>query len=95
MLLLRKPLFPPKEKKIREVKIYIIEDGCKGCNFCIEFCPKKVLEESDKLNAKGFHPPYVKNEDDCIGCGLCQAICPDFAIFIEEVEKEEGKKNVA
>jgi len=95
MLILRKPLFPSEKKKIREVKIHIFEDICKGCRFCIEYCPKKVLEKSDKLNAKGFYPPYVKNEDDCVGCGLCQAICPDFAIYIEEVDKEGEKKNVA
>ena len=93
-MFLRKPLFAKKEKKIREVKIHIIEDRCKGCDFCIEFCPKKVLEKSDKLNAKGYHLPYIKNEDDCVGCGLCQAICPDIAIFIEEIDKE-GEKDAS
>lgn len=84
---LRKPIFEPHRMKIKHVKVHIVEDRCKGCEFCVEFCPKKVLEKSEKLNVKGFHPPYLKNEEDCVGCELCQAICPDFAIYVEEDEE--------
>ncbi|MCD6481219.1 MAG: 4Fe-4S binding protein, partial [Thermoplasmata archaeon] len=28
-------------------KVYIIKDRCKGCGFCIEFCPQGVLQESE------------------------------------------------
>ena len=69
--------------------IHINRDRCKGCKFCVEFCPKDVLEMSDKFNIKGYHPPYIKNGDDCIYCQLCESICPDFAIFVTLKEKEE------
>ncbi len=80
----RKPFLPSAAKKLREVEIVVIEDRCKGCGFCIEFCPRNVLKESVKLNVRGVHPPYVNDEDSCVGCGLCEKICPDFAIFLRE-----------
>ena len=75
--------------KLRDVDILVIEDRCKGCLFCIEFCPKDILEESEKLNVRGVHPPQVKDIELCVGCGICEELCPDFAIFL--VNKEEGK----
>ncbi|RLI10436.1 4Fe-4S ferredoxin [Candidatus Bathyarchaeota archaeon] len=82
-----------RRKKIQEVKWHVIEDFCKGCTFCIEVCLVNALEESDKLNMKGVHPPKLKSEDSCIGCGLCERICPEFAIYLEKVDKEgEGEE---
>lgn len=79
-----------KEKK---GKIHIDKDRCKGCKFCVEYCPKDVLEMSEEFNAKGYHPPYIKNEDDCLYCQLCETICPEFAIFVTiKKEEEEGEK---
>ncbi|MGQ9796798.1 4Fe-4S binding protein [Desulfosoma sp.] len=34
-----------------------MEDRCKGCGYCIAFCPRDVLQESKRFNAKGYHPP--------------------------------------
>ena len=95
MKLWRKPL-DADEFEAPKGKVYIIDERCKGCGFCIEFCPRDVLEESEKYNSKGYHPPEVANPDDCVHCGLCELICPEFAIFVldaKEVEKkEQGKK---
>ncbi len=73
-------------------KVYVIEERCKGCEFCIEFCPRKVLEESEKFNSKGYHPPDVVNPDECVDCGLCELICPEFAIFVLDAKEVEGHK---
>jgi 2-oxoglutarate ferredoxin oxidoreductase subunit delta len=54
---------------------------CKGCGFCIEFCPSGVLAFSDTFNDKGYHTPQAVKPEACTGCDLCGAYCPDFAIF--------------
>lgn len=85
----RKPLDADKVK-VPKAEIHIIKNHCKGCDFCIEFCPKKVLETSDELNIKGFHPPKVIDESKCVLCGFCTAVCPDFAIFTIEKDCKGG-----
>lgn len=72
-------------------EIVIIEDRCKGCGFCVEYCPNEVLIVSNKFNSKGYHPPELVNPDACVDCGFCQMICPDFAIFSVEVEREANE----
>ena len=62
-------------------KVHIVRDRCKGCGYCIKYCPREVLEVSDELNDKGYYFPQVKDEDACLNCGLCELICPEFAIW--------------
>jgi 2-oxoglutarate ferredoxin oxidoreductase subunit delta len=83
----RKMLHPREEKKATKTRIVIIKDRCKGCGYCIEFCPVKALEYSNDINARGVHPPQVKKNNDCTGCGLCERLCPDFAIYLGKEEK--------
>jgi 2-oxoglutarate ferredoxin oxidoreductase subunit delta len=85
----RTPLDSEKVK-LPKAEIHIIKDQCKGCGFCIQFCPKKVLEESEEINAGGVHPPKIVDEDKCIICGFCTAVCPDFSIFVLEKPCKEG-----
>ncbi len=72
----------------RKATVRIIEERCKGCWYCVNYCPTKVLVVSEKLNAKGYHPPEFKedNEHVCIACHLCELYCPDFAIVVEELK---------
>ena len=74
---------PPDVERIRVPKgeLCIIVDWCKGCGFCIEFCPKGVLVSAEGFNRKGYHPPKVAQPDVCNHCDMCEMICPDFAIF--------------
>ena len=71
----------PKKSKGPRGKVFISTELCKGCGFCIEFCPTNVLDFSDTFNAKGYHPPYSARPENCTGCDLCGIYCPDFAIF--------------
>ncbi len=80
----KKPPAPKKRGTIR-----VIVDRCKGCWYCIAYCPTKVLQVSETLNEKGYHPPVlVENppEKVCIACHMCEMVCPDFAIIVEELK---------
>ncbi|HOJ51156.1 MAG TPA: 4Fe-4S dicluster domain-containing protein [Syntrophales bacterium] len=86
----RRPLdMPPRELSRGEV--VILAERCKGCGFCIAYCPRGVLDVSDKFNSKGYHPPYVKEADKCVNCHFCEIICPEFAIYSVSIfeRKEE------
>jgi len=67
---------------IEASRIAILEDLCKGCGICIEFCPMKILKTSDRMTKKGIYPPEVIDVAKCTGCRICQYYCPDLAIFI-------------
>ena len=61
-------------------KIKIHEELCKSCQFCVSFCPKKVLAIGNKTNGKGYQYAVIVNGDACVGCGICAVMCPDAAI---------------
>jgi 2-oxoglutarate ferredoxin oxidoreductase subunit delta len=69
-----------KVKKVAGV-VYFDLGRCKGCGFCIAFCPPKVLEFSPEFNAQGYRYPQLTNPAGCTGCDLCGLYCPDFAIW--------------
>ncbi|KAA5608749.1 4Fe-4S dicluster domain-containing protein [Rhodovastum atsumiense] len=63
-------------------RITINPNWCKGCGFCVEYCPTAALEMSRAYNAKGYHPPRVKAAEECRDCKFCEKVCPEFAIFV-------------
>jgi 2-oxoglutarate ferredoxin oxidoreductase subunit delta len=71
-----KPVKRPKKPGKTTVNI----QRCKGCGFCVEFCPGRVLRLSKDFNRKGYHYPEVVAPALCRGCDLCGMLCPDFAI---------------
>ena len=67
--------------KVSRGKVIILKDRCKGCEFCVQYCPRGVLRMSKAFNTKGYHYPEVVDETTCFNCHFCEALCPDFAIF--------------
>lgn len=63
--------------------IYLDENICKGCKFCVRICPKQVYQVKNKVNDKGYVIPEAVNESKCSKCKLCELTCPDLAIFVE------------
>jgi 2-oxoglutarate ferredoxin oxidoreductase subunit delta len=57
-------------------RLEINPEWCKGCNICVVFCPKDVLE----LDSWG--KAVAVRVEDCIYCGECETRCPDLAITI-------------
>ena len=65
-------------------KVTFLENMCKGCGLCVSACPKKIVELSDKLNAKGYRPAKITDQEKCIGCAFCATMCPDCVITVEK-----------
>ena len=89
----RAPLDSSRMARIRG-EVVIIDDRCKGCGFCVEYCPRDVLTMSKLFNRKGYHPPRATRSGECVNCNLCEMICPEFAIFSYSAPGEralEGK----
>lgn len=78
--------------------VFVKTEVCKGCAYCIEFCPSDCLRFSRSYNEKGYHFPVLANPDACTGCGLCGLYCPDFAIFgmkFRDIDALTGAKSTA
>ena len=75
--------------EITKGNVFIIDDRCKGCGYCIEFCPRGILTFSSRFNKKGYHPPEALKSDECVNCHYCEIICPEFAIYSLEADKQQ------
>lgn len=62
--------------------IMITHERCKGCALCIEFCPKKAISLTDRLNQKGYFVAAMIENAECTGCGTCALMCPEVAIEV-------------
>ncbi|RMF91278.1 MAG: 4Fe-4S dicluster domain-containing protein [Nitrospinota bacterium] len=60
----------------KPVEIEVVEVWCKGCNICVQICPKDclALDKNGKVE--------VVHLENCSRCLLCELLCPDFAIRI-------------
>ena len=79
----RKPLDLDEQEVLRG-DVHILKERCKGCGYCVEYCPEDVLRLAPVFNRKGYHPPETIEGQQCVMCHLCTLICPDFAIFVTE-----------
>lgn len=62
---------------------------CKGCGYCIKFCPKQIIQMGNVRSAKGYFNPVIEDMSQCIGCLACATVCPEGAIeTFKEVEAD-------
>lgn len=73
--------------------IKIDSELCKGCDLCIESCPRHVYQKSSKENKKGVYLPFPENEEKCNKCHLCELMCPDQAITVEDEDGHSKDDN--
>jgi len=67
---------------MKKGQVKIDTQFCKGCRFCIEYCPKGALVLSGKLNAKGYRVVEFLKDKNCTGCATCALVCPEAAIEV-------------
>jgi len=66
--------------------IVIEKERCKGCQLCLEACPKRLILLSEEFNARGYHFAVFDESGECTACVLCGRICPDMAIVVYACE---------
>ena len=67
-----------------DIPVIVKEEWCKGCEICINYCPKKVLAKNAAGKASVVHP------EACILCENCELLCPDFAITMAKRRVKAG-----
>ncbi len=82
----------PDQSKSPKGTVYIRNDRCKGCSYCVVFCPTSALAMGGRLNQKGYHLPELIEPEKCNGCDMCGLYCPDFAIFGVNFKKAKKKE---
>lgn len=76
-----------EQKRPSHYQVHFLKERCKGCLFCVEFCPQKALGKSAQMNTHGYHVAQQEDSDKCTGCNICAMICPEFAVIV--VPREE------
>jgi 2-oxoglutarate ferredoxin oxidoreductase subunit delta len=77
--------------------VVIDVEACKGCDLCIEACPRDVLVmTTHEVNTRGYRYPQLL--PGCIACKACAQVCPDFVFQVyrydEPVEHTAGADGV-
>ena len=73
-----------KAKTKTKALVKIDQELCKGCEYCIEFCPRDVLGMSRAVNLRGLHFAVPVEGKTCNGCAICARVCPDTAIEVHK-----------
>lgn len=74
--------------------ISVDSQRCKACCYCIEACPKDLIEQGVVLNKQGLaFVVFVNGNYDCTGCGLCFVVCPEVVIEVFKTTADEGGRN--
>ena len=56
-------------------KIVVDMSICKGCGYCVQFCPAHT-------SGYGNHCAEPVEGAKCVGCAVCAIVCPDTAITV-------------
>ena len=92
MKLWRKP-FDSADKTATLPRIEIDNERCKGCGYCVDYCPREVLKMGTELSSKGYLLVEIIDESQCLACGYCEVVCPEFGIKVTVPENPVDNKN--
>ncbi|HYG59919.1 MAG TPA: 4Fe-4S binding protein [Symbiobacteriaceae bacterium] len=66
-------------------KLELNENHCKGCELCVQACPRDVLAMGSHINALGYRPASIVDAERCTGCKACALVCPEVCFTIWQV----------
>lgn len=64
----------------------LVPELCKGCERCIESCPKDCFAIGRAINQKSGYLPIAMDLEHCNGCALCFDACPEPFCLLPETE---------
>lgn len=70
---------------MRQIEIELDSSRCKGCELCVQACPRAVLAMDLKVNGLGYRPAALVDPGRCTGCKACALVCPEVAFRIWQV----------
>jgi len=79
---------PERKKEPKQVAV-INQNGCTGCEACIQFCPVDCIEIVPGPDFRDFGKLVEVDQSRCIGCQLCARNCPWDTIPMIPYEKRE------
>jgi len=62
--------------------VLVNKELCKGCELCMEKCPKNIMVKSSETNKTGYNYAMQISPEKCTSCGICYMMCPDAAITV-------------
>ena len=71
-----------------EYQIEVNTNKCKGCFYCVKFCPSNKLVATNELNQKGYPIVRIAEDARCSGCNNCILMCSEGCISIFKEVKE-------
>ncbi|MCG8482541.1 MAG: ferredoxin family protein [Clostridia bacterium] len=69
---------------MKTINISVDKKYCKGCQICINTCPKGVFALSEERQSYGTLLPYVADKEKCMACKLCEIMCPNGCINVDK-----------
>lgn len=70
---------------MREIKLELNENRCKGCELCTLACPREVLVMGNHINTLGYRPAVAAMPQKCTGCKACALVCPEVVFTIYQM----------
>jgi len=82
--------FEPVTRELPGGTFVVFPGLCKGCGLCLEKCPKRCLDWSERLGIYGTPAIEPVDGETCNYCGLCALACPDCAIMVTKKKRGDA-----